>query len=219
MRVEGMIVGAIAVVGLAVSGAVLAAGSNEAAAEPKTAIKPNAKAAPAKPLTEQEKMTNFLRTTQPGDAHKVLEGYVGRWSSHVKMQMDLAQPVQESDGSAEGTMLLGGRYVQVVHHGTVMGQPFEGIMLGGYDNLAKKYVATWVDNLGTSIVRYDGSFDKNSKRLMMGARFTDPMTGKPARTRSVTTFVSPTSWTYEEYSLDPKGKERMIMMITFTKKA
>jgi hypothetical protein len=214
-----MIVGAIAVVGLAVSGAVLAANSNEAAAEPKTAIKPNAKAAPAKPLTEQEKMANFLKATQPGDAHKVLEGYVGRWSSHVKMQMDLAQPVQESDGSAEGTMLLGGRFVQVVHHGTVMGQPFEGIMLGGYDNLAKKYVATWVDNLGTSIVRYDGSFDKNSKRLMMGARFTDPMTGKPARTRSVTTFVSPTSWTYEEYSLDPKGKERMIMMITFTKKA
>jgi hypothetical protein len=73
--------------------------------------------------------------------------------------------------------------------------------------------------MGTSIVHYDGSFDKNSKRLMMGARFTDPMTGKPARTRTATTFVSPTSWTYEEYSLDPKGKERMIMMITFTKKA
>jgi hypothetical protein len=45
------------------------------------------------------------------------------------------------------------------------------------------------------------------------------MTGKPARTRTAATFVSPTSWTYEEYSLDPKGKERMIMMITFTKKA
>ena len=215
MRVETMIVGAAVVVGLAVSGAMLAA--NAAPVVAKTEIKPSAKAEPAKPLTEQERMTAWLRATTPGDAHKVLGGFVGRWSSHVKMQMDAAQPIQESNGTAEGAMVLGGRFVQVVHRGTVMGQPFEGIMLAGYDNFAKKYVATWADNMGTSIVQYGGSFDKNSKRLMMGALYTDPMTGKPTKSRSVTTFVSPTSWTYEEYQPGHGGKERLVMTVTYTK--
>jgi Protein of unknown function (DUF1579) len=219
MRMERMIVGATCIVGLVVSGAVLAANPTAAPTEPKPAKETGTKAAPAQAPTQQDTMTTWLRAATPGEQHKVLEGFVGRWSSHVKMQMDPAQPIQESNGTAEGAMVLGGRYVQVIHHGTMMGQPFEGIMLSGYDNLAKKYVATWVDNMGTAIVHYDGSFDKNSKRLMMGARYTDPMTGKPTKSRSVTTFVSPTSWTYEEYSPGPGGKERLVMIITFTKQA
>jgi hypothetical protein len=217
MKVERMLVATALIVGLT-AGPALAAAAETSQAQPLTPKGPPKPAIP-KPPTQEEMMANWAKAKTPGEPHKVLESFVGRWSSHVKMQMDPGQPVQESDGTAEGTMVLGGRYVQVVHHGTVMGEPFEGIMLSGYDNLAKKYVATWVDNMGTSIVHYDGSFDKNTKRLMMGARFIDPMTGKPMKTRTVTAFLSPTSWTYEEYAPGAGGKERLVMLITFTKKA
>ncbi len=36
-----------------------------------------------------------------------------------------------------------------------MGMPFEGMGIDGYDNLAKQYVSTWVDNMGTGIMNID----------------------------------------------------------------
>jgi hypothetical protein len=114
-------------------------------------------------------------------------------------------------------MLLGGRFVEVVHTGTVMGQPFEGRMLMGYDNIAKKYVAVWVDSMGTAITHYDGTYDKNTKRLMMGARFIDPMTRRPVSVRAVTAFTDPTSWTYEEHTKGSDGNERLTLKIAFKK--
>ena len=51
---------------------------------------------------------------------------------------------------------LGGRYVIGKFAGTMMGQPFEGMSTMGYDNAKKMFTSTWVDNMGTGIVHYDG---------------------------------------------------------------
>jgi hypothetical protein len=215
MKVERMVASVGLVAGLALGG-VVAAGN--AGAPVKTVGEPKA-AEPAKPaLSPQDQMmANWQMAATPGPEHKILESYAGHWISHAKVQMDPSQPAQESDGTADGQLVLGGRFVHVIHKGTMMGQPFEGMMLLGYDNIAKKYVSTWVDNMGTAMVHYDGSFDKRTHRLMMGARFVDPMTLKPARTRAVTTFASATNMTYEEFSVEPDGKERLVLTITLKK--
>src|SRR5262249_46381647 len=137
--------------------------------------------------------------------------------AHVVVRVNPNRPSEESDGTSEGTMLFGGRYVQVVHKGTLNGQPFEGMMLTGYDNIGKKYVSEWIDNMGTSFVHYDGTYDKRVKRLFMGARLVDPMTRQPVKVRAVTTFVDPSSWTYEEFATPDGGKEWQSLKITFTK--
>lgn len=209
----------IAAVGLAAGlalGGVCAAGDDAVPAEK---VGPPKATAPAKATLspEEQMMANWQMAATPGPEHKILENFTGHWLSHAKLQMDPSQPAQESDGTADGQLVLGGRFVHVIHKGTMMGQPFEGMMLLGYDNIAKKYVSTWVDVMGTAMVRYDGSFDKRTKRLMMGARFVDPMTLKPARTRAVTTFAGPTNMTYEEFSVEPDGKERLVLTITFKK--
>jgi hypothetical protein len=215
MRMERVLAAIGLVAGLALGG-VVAAGDD---AVPATKVTPPKAAAPTKaPLSpEDQMMANWQQAATPGPEHKMLENFAGHWISHAKLQMDPSQPAQESDGTADGQLVIGGRFVHVIHKGTMMGQPFEGMMLLGYDNIAKKYVSTWVDNMGTAMVHYDGSFDKRTHRLMMGARFVDPMTLKPARTRSVTTFDSATNMTYEEYSVEPDGKERLVLTITFKK--
>jgi len=78
-------------------------------------------------------------------------------------------------------------------------------------------VSIWFDNMGTALVHYDGTYDKNLKRLMTGARFVDPMTRKPVHVRAVTSFVDATSFTYEEFMPGPDGKDRRTMKITFKK--
>jgi hypothetical protein len=215
MNLDRTVVSIGLILGLAVVGAAVAAGTQSL---PPSPAKPKPKAEDVVPLTKEQLEANWQKASTPGVEHKVLESFVGHWTSHTRMQMELNRPVEESDGTAEGRMVLGSRFVHVVHKGTMMGQPFEGLMLTGYDNIAKKFVASWADNQSTAIVRYDGTYDKNSKKLMMGSRFMDPMTWKPATTRSVTTFVSPTSWTYEEFAPGPYGKERVLMTVVFTKK-
>jgi len=214
MKIERGLASVGLVAGL-VLGGVLAA-DNETTpvrvGSPKAATPAKAELSP-----EDQMMANWQKAATPGAEHKVLENFAGHWLSHVKLQMDPSQPAQESDGTADGQIVLGGRFAHVIHKGTMMGQPFEGMMLLGYDNIAKKYVSTWVDNMGTAIVHYDGSFDRHTHRLMMGARFVDPMTLKPTRTRSVTTFASATNWTYQEFTIEPDGKERLVLTITFTK--
>jgi len=214
MKVERGIASIALVVGLVVCGAAVAAGAHAIPPPPK----PKEDTSAAAP-TQEQMMANWQKASTPGEQQKVLENFVGTWTAHVRMQMDPSKPAEESDGTAEGRMVLGGRFVNVIHKGTMMGQPFEGMMLSGYDNIAKKYVASWVDNMSTGIVRYDGSYDKNTRKLMMSSQYMDPMTWKPTHSRSVTTFVSPTSWTYEEFVPDPYKKERLAMTITFTKKS
>ncbi|MCK7481868.1 MAG: DUF1579 domain-containing protein [Candidatus Moduliflexus flocculans] len=36
-------------------------------------------------------------------------------------------------------MILGGRYVRLTYKGEMMGQPFEGLQISGYDNITKAY--------------------------------------------------------------------------------
>ena len=219
MKVQRGISWTAAVAAVALAGLALAARPSNAAPDSKPAPRlPGSVANGATPLDPAaQAKVNFDQASAPGPQQKALEQFVGHWTSHVSMQMDPTKPPEESNGTADGEMLLGGRFVQVIHKGTVMGQPFEGRMICGYDNVAKKYVASWIDNLGTAIVHYDGTYDKVGKRLMMGATFLDPMSRKPIHVRAVTSFLSATSWTYDEYIPGADGKERKTMTITFKK--
>ena len=159
-------------------------------------------------------MAAWQKAASPGPQHAALKNYEGKWSSHVTSMMDPAHP-EVSDGTSEGTMELGGRFVHVAHHGTMMGQPFEGAMLLGYDNLAKKYTAAWVDNFGTAITPYTGTYDAAKKTFTMSAHFTDPLTGKQVQTRGVTAFPTPDTMTYDEFSPGPDGKPVKMLHIDF----
>ncbi len=183
------------------------------------AAKPAAAKAPAAPAaapTQEQMMAAWDKAKTPGPEHAILKNYEGKWTSHVTMTMDPAHP-ETSDGTSEGALTLGGRFVQVLHHGSFMGQPFEGSMLLGYDNLAKKYTSAWTDNMGTAIINYEGSYNAAKKALTMTGRFTDPMSGKPMRTRGVTTFVAADTMTYDEYMLMPDGKSMKTLHIDFKK--
>ena len=71
----------------------------------------------------------------------------------------------ESAGTAEMKMLLDGRFLQQEFTGDMMGQPFSGIGIDGYDNLAKKYVSTWIDTMGTRIFSMEGKASGDGKTI------------------------------------------------------
>jgi hypothetical protein len=61
----------------------------------------------------------------------------------------------EKHATCTNTMILGGRYQQSMIKGNMMGMPFEGMGLLGYDNAQKLFYSTWVDNMGTGCYDYE----------------------------------------------------------------
>src|SRR5262245_66387294 len=98
--------------------------------------------APPQMSAEQKAMMDKMaKAATPGAPHAMLAKMAGDWNCSVKYQMDPSQPAQESQSTATITGLMEGRYIQEVDSGQMMGMPFNGMGLYGYDNVSGKYVS------------------------------------------------------------------------------
>jgi hypothetical protein len=122
------------------------------------------------------------------------------------------------DGTAEGKLIMGGRFVQIAQQATINGLPFEGVSVIGFDNVINRYVSTWVDNATNGIIHFVGTYDDPKKQLTMEAHYSDPVSRRLTIARTVTTFVDAKTWTYDEYISHQKGeKETHMSTVTFKK--
>jgi hypothetical protein len=159
----------------------------------------------------------MMKLAAPGEHHKRLDSMVGKWKTHIKMFMAPNQPPSESDGTMEASWILGGRFLVSKYHGTFMGMPFEGQGMDGYDNVTKKYVSTWIDNMGTGILNMNGSCDTDCKVLTSSGEMVDPTSGQKGTFKGVITFVDPNTFKYEAYFVDATGNSMKVMEQTGTR--
>ena len=157
-------------------------------------------------------MEKMMKAATPGPQHEMLKKMAGEWNAKVTSQMDPSQPPQVENSTSTLTMLMDGRYCQEVTSGQMMGQPFSGMGLTGYDNVIGKYVSTWVDNMGTGIMTSTGTADATGKVITWIGTMSDPMTGKVSKSRMVTTIVDDDHHTFEMYGTPPGAKKEVKMM-------
>lgn len=174
---------------------------------------------PAMSAQQQAMMEKMTKAATPGPQHEILKKLAGDWNAKVRFQMDPSQPWQESTSTSTITMLMDGRYCQEVVSGQMMGGPFSGIGVTGYDNVIGKYVGTWIDNMGTGIETMQGTADASGKVITWTATMSDPVTGKPSRNRMVTTIADDDHHTLEMFTTPPGAKKEMkTMTIEYTRK-
>lgn len=177
--------------------------------------KPKEPAAPAMGGAEMEAM---MKAMTPGEQQKKLARLVGDWTFTSKAWMAPGQPPVESGGTMHAESLLGGRYVQHVWKGDMMGMPFEGHGTDAYDNVGKMYVSSWVDNMGTGILYMTGSCDEAVKSCTYKGDMWDPMSGKKGSMKQVITWLDDNSFKNEMYGNDPSGMEMKMMEIVAKRK-
>lgn len=159
----------------------------------------------------------MMAYSTPGEIHKMLAKTVGDWSCKVTTWMEPGAPPTSSDAEAKNEMILGGRYLQSTSTGNFMGMPFEGIAITGYDNARKKFINTWIDNMGTGIMVLTGTWDEATKSIQFLGTMVDPMSGKDVPVREVLRFVDDKNQVMEMYSRNA-GKEFKTMEIKYTMK-
>ncbi len=172
---------------------------------------------PKDKMDMQAMMEVYKKVGTPGDPHKRLASMVGSWTTKTKGWMEPDKPPMEGQGTCEQKMLLDGRYLQQEYTGDMMGEPFTGINLIGYDNHTKKYVSTWIDSMSTGIYYFEGTASPDGKTITQESRYDDPVRG-PTTWQSITRIVDDNTLEYEMYLTSKGGKKEKMMEMTVIRK-
>jgi hypothetical protein len=103
----------------------------------------------------------------PGPAHAELKKMVGTWEIQMKCWEDPSQPPQESSGTSQMEMSFD-RHLVEHFTGTLMGQPYEGTGLLGFNNATKEYEHVWRDSMNTGMMWSHGTKSADGTLTMTG---------------------------------------------------
>lgn len=173
-----------------------------------------------KPVDSAAANKAWMEYATPGDMHKMLAKSDGVWNGANTTWMENGGKPMTSTSEATNKMIFEGRYQVSEHKGNFMGMPFEGMSITGYDNAKKKFVSSWLDNMGTGIMSMEGEWNASTKSIEFKGKMTDPTRpGKDCDIREVYTFIDDNTQKLEMYGPDSKtGKEFKTMEIIFTRK-
>jgi Protein of unknown function (DUF1579) len=191
--------------------------SSQSAAQP---------AAPGGEQNPQEMMKQMMEMSKLNENHKLLSGLDGNWNYTIKFWMNPdpnAKP-EESKGTAVRKSMMDGRYSTLDVTGKMeMPGPdgkkkemtFKGHGIDGYDNVKKKFVGSWVDNMGTGIMFSEGTYDPATKTFTYTSEV-EAIPGMKQQIREVIKVTDKDHHTFEWYE-NRGGQEVKTMEINYTR--
>lgn len=160
---------------------------------------------PPEGMTQEQMMQAWAAANAPNEHHEWLAQLEGEWNLEI-VSLNPDMPM-ESTGTETCKLIAGGRFL----HGTVkadmMGQPFSGVSIIGYNNAARQFETIWYDDMSTGLYFYKGNREGNTVTFKGDA--TDPMTGEPFTVKMVMNipgkdrFVLEDEWIAEDGSVTP----------------
>lgn len=169
------------------------------------------------PAAMQAAMEAMSKT---GPEHAGLMRMAGTWDVQSTMWMAPDAPPMVSQGVATFTAELDGKWLEQDYEIDMMGKPYVGKGMSGYDTMEKRYVATWYDTFRTGMTVMTGSSDDNGKTITYTSVLEQcPMTGGPVATRYVHAWVSDNEMTFTMYQAFGDAPEAKSMALVYTRRA
>jgi hypothetical protein len=180
---------------------------------------PGVLGAQAPEMTPEQKaeMEAYQKAGTPGAPHKAMAATAGTYEAKVKSWQEPGKPPMEETGTATRSMALDGRVLVEEFKGSMMGMPFTGHGMRGYDNVSGKHWSTWMDSMSTGLMVSEGSCDAKNACTFKGS-WNDPIKKAPVTARMTSRWTSPTTEVFEMFGPGRDGKEMKMMEITYTKK-
>lgn len=177
--------------------------------------------AKSEPMTMPDSATmmkNWQEYMTPGDMHKMMASWDGTWEGDVTMTMMPGAPEEKSKSTAVNKMIMNGLYQQSEHSGNMMGMPFSGQGLTGFDIHKKEFFSTWVDNMGSGIMVMKGPWDPATKTMTLTGKVVDPGTKQESEVKETFTIIDDNTQEMKMFSTGPDGKEFQSLNIRYTRK-
>jgi hypothetical protein len=166
---------------------------------------------------QQAMMGAWMKAATPGEEHDSLAKQVGIWTAEVKAWMDPSAEPEVSTGTFHREMTLGGRVLTEHYERMVMGMPFKGFGMNGYDNVSGRWWSTWNDNLSTGPTQMWGEWSEKEGAMVFYGEGPDMMTGGMVKMKTIVRHPNADQEILEVYDLRT-GTPVMTMQITSTRK-
>jgi hypothetical protein len=193
---------------------------------PPTSMGANPTAAGGQP-DQAEMMKQMMEMAKLNENHKLLGQLAGNWTYTIKMWMngDPSSKPETSHGTATRKPIMDGRFYVVDvtgkmqmpgPDGKMKDTTFKGTGLEGYDNAKQKFVGSWVDNMGTGIMKSEGDYDSATKTFTYASEY-EMAPGMNQKIREVIKVVDKDHHTFEWYE-NRGGQDVKTMEIDYTRK-
>lgn len=159
-------------------------------------------------------MKAWMESAKPGPEHKMLADLVGTWDVTMT-SYDNPEGPTKTKGTSTATMMMDGRYLQEEMTSEMMGQPFQGFGITGFNNTTRKFETIWLDTMGTMIMTGSGEGANDGFSVVMD--FVDPMTKQKMTSKGVTKVIDANKHTFTMYMM-MDGKEMKAMEVEYTRK-
>lgn len=169
-------------------------------------------------LTAEQKaeMAEWMKLSAPSEHHKFLDAFVGTWKTTSKMWMGgPGSQTVESTGTSEFKWTLGNRFLMEEHHGAMMGVPYDGIGMTGYDNFRNVYTTTWCSNQQTNMLTMTGTRNPETGVFTYFGQMDEPSLKLVGRTvKYANRPINPDKFLFEIIDL-PRGDDFKVIEITY----
>ena len=165
----------------------------------------------------QAEMEAWAKLAQPGEHHKHLEPYAGKWKSDIKMWMAPDAEPMTYESMSEARWVMDGRYLEWTHSADFQGMPWEGRQIDAYNNGDQRYETVWIDNFGTLVLLFKGECEDEGKTRVLETDFTDAMTGGQIHFRAVYSWIDDDQFKYEAYMTKDGQDESKSMEMVYTR--
>lgn len=173
--------------------------------------------APQDPEDMRKMMAKAKAFTQPGDKHKLLTRFLGKWNTESRMFAG-GQATPPEKGTSEGSWLMDGRWVQLHGHASMMGMQYDVHTLLGYDNFKQSFVTNSVNTIDTAMLRAEGDLTQDGKTLITYGTLDEYLTGEHDKmVRYVWRFVSDDQFVLEVHDLSIGETDTKVVEITYTR--
>jgi hypothetical protein len=159
------------------------------------------------------------KAIQPGTQHIDLMRFAGEYTTKESLYLPGTDKPQVSDGFATIKSEMGGRFLVEHNDGSLMGEPYTGVRIYGYNNGSKQYEGVWTYSGSTGVRLLSGSSKDEGKTIDFIANFRDDAAGLP-RTMSVTLkLLDPDHFEVEVKGTLPNGSQGTQLVTVYTRKS
>jgi hypothetical protein len=166
----------------------------------------------------QEEMAAMMAAMTPGPHHEALMKNVGTWDMTAKMYPAPGAPPMETKGTTTLEGMLDGRFVMETVKAPMMGMPWTGHGIYGYDNTKQKHISTWFDSFGTMMMYFEGTCENSCNVVTMYSEYMDPTTKTMKKMKSVSKQVDADTFKGELYGVEKDGTETKMMEMNYTRR-
>ncbi len=170
------------------------------------------------PMTPEmlQMMEAYQKAGAPGAEHQRMADMAGTYDMAIKSWHGPGEPTVDA-GTATRTMIMGDRVMVEEVQSQMMGQPFTGHGMSGFDNVSNKYWATWIDSMSTGVMMSEGTCDASMACTYTGT-YNDAVSGQPKTVRMTSRWTDARTEVFEMHGPGPDGKETRMMEITYRKR-